>query len=53
MTEAGQQGGAFGAVLRPVIDDMGEAVPEDAITDLVPLIADGRAQVFIAQPLAR
>ena len=49
MTEAGEQGGAFGAVLGAVIDDMGEAVPEDAITDLVPFIADGRAQVFIAQ----
>ena len=31
MTEAGQEGGALGAVLCPVIHDMGEAVPEHAM----------------------
>ena len=49
MTEAGEQGGAFGAVLGAVIDDMGEAVPEDAVARFIAFVADDAAQVFVAK----
>ena len=46
MAEAGEHGGAFRAMLRPVIHNVGQAVPEDAVARFIAFVADDAAQVL-------
>ena len=50
MPEARQQGGAFGAVLRAVVDNMGQALPQKpAGFPIAPLAGHRSIEILIGQ----